>query len=250
MEPSLTADPATLITWSLRNNRLTHFFTARLGLPQKQSSKNEKGRAIFEGDLALRSKALYASVLKLRRALVVRFGTKQRLRGIEESQRHILITEVTELLFAVHGPLIWSASPPFSTVIDVANYPKHLKHNNVSDRERLAMLELISCLHPDSEFLGSYSISTAGLLVNCPGANRKNQLVDAEPTNARLGYSTSPTAMTRMIAMTAMSTMTHRILTPSYLKRMIMLPTHLPAFLTNLLAHITSPWLRCYPRML
>jgi hypothetical protein len=142
MYPSLTADPATMISWSLSNNRPTHFFTARLGLSQKKSNKNEKDRAIFDGDLALRSTALYRSILEIRRALIIRFGTKQGLRGVEERQRHTLITEVTDLLFAIHGPLIWSASPPFLTVIDEANYPKHLKHNDSSDHERLAMPDL------------------------------------------------------------------------------------------------------------
>jgi hypothetical protein len=104
----------------------------------------------------------------MRRVLVVQFGTKQRLRDVEITQRQSLMSEVTKLLLDVHGPLIWSESPPFSTVIDAANYPKHLKHNNISDRERLAMPDLTYCLYTDSSFLGSYSISTVGLSVNCP----------------------------------------------------------------------------------
>jgi hypothetical protein len=163
MEPSLTADAATLISWCLSNNRPTDFFTARLGLPQKESNKKKKGGALFEGDLASSSTTLYRSILQIRRTLLVRFPTKQHLRDVEARQRPSLITELTASLLIEHGGAIWSSSPPFSTVIDGPNYPKHLKYNNSSDRERLAASNLICCLSPDIENLGSSSTSTAGL---------------------------------------------------------------------------------------
>jgi hypothetical protein len=133
MEPSLTVDAASLIAWSLSTHRKTRFFTGRLGLPQPESNKKQKGRTAFEGDLAPSCKALYESILDIRRVLLRRFETKQGLRVAGDA----LIAEVTEPLLAEHGATIWSDSPPFSTVIDTWNYPKYLKHNNSSDRERL-----------------------------------------------------------------------------------------------------------------
>jgi hypothetical protein len=139
MEPSLTVDAASLITWSLSTNRKTCFFTGRLGLPQPESNKNQRGWTSFEGDLAPSCKALYESILDIRKVLLGRLKTKQGVRVAGDT----LIAEVTEPLLAEHGATIWSESPPFSTVIDIWNYPKYLKHNNSSDRERLVTPDLV-----------------------------------------------------------------------------------------------------------
>jgi hypothetical protein len=182
MEPPLTADAASLITWSLNSYRKTCFFTSRLGLPQPESNKNQRGWTSFEGDLAPSCRALYDSLRDIRKVLLSRLKTKQGVRVAGDT----LIAEVTEPLLAEHGATIWSDSPPFSTVIDIWNYPKYLKHNNSSDRERLVTPDITNSWVL-TRCLGSCYTSTAGLSVKCSGAQGTLRAVDAKSIRALLG---------------------------------------------------------------
>jgi hypothetical protein len=135
MGPSLTADAPTLIEWSLKEPRPTSFFTGRLGLPQSDQSKTEKGRPSFEGNAADSCKDLYQSTLKGVKLLTQQFRAKEALRVATVQQRDELIEKTTGPILSEYGNLIWGVAEPYATRTGPA-YPKYLKHNNNNDRER------------------------------------------------------------------------------------------------------------------
>jgi hypothetical protein len=106
MEPSLTSDAVSMITWCLDTQRPTQFFTGRLGLPQSDYSKTKRGRTEFYGDAAHSFKNLYNSTLDIQKTLRDRFMTGENLRYAALNQRHTLIAGVTEPLLAQYGAVI------------------------------------------------------------------------------------------------------------------------------------------------
>jgi hypothetical protein len=141
MSPSITADAASIITWSLETIRPTCFYIDRLGLPQLAHKKTAKGRPEFSGPLAESCKALYQHSCRIVNTIRERFHTKDELRKAALRQRVTLIGEITEPLLSAYGPIIWSASEPFLTCINPIDYPQHLKHNKNEDRERSVLIE-------------------------------------------------------------------------------------------------------------
>lgn len=141
MYPSLTADAASIITWSLETTRPTYFYIDRLGLPQLAHKKTTKGRPEFSGNSAESCKALYQHSCRIVNTVRNRFHTKDELRNAALRQRVTLIAQIAEPLLSEYGPIIWSASEPYSTCISRSDYPQYLKHNKSDDRERFVFIE-------------------------------------------------------------------------------------------------------------
>jgi hypothetical protein len=140
MFPPLTADAASVITWSLETNRPRYFYIDRLGLPQLAHKKITKGRPEFSGSSAENCKALYQHSCRIVNTVRNRFHTKVELRNAALNQRATLTAQIAEPLLSEYGPIIWSASEPYSTCI-CPDYPQYLKHNKSDDRERSVFIE-------------------------------------------------------------------------------------------------------------
>jgi hypothetical protein len=141
MEPSLSADSKTIINWCLDTFRPTRFYTERLGLPQTEYSKSQRGTPEFEGNRASQCKDLYKLVMKAVNKVADDYHTKEELNNAVAKQDDLSIDETTRPLLTQLGPVIWSESEPYMTVIRPSQYPQHLKFSTENDREKWVHLE-------------------------------------------------------------------------------------------------------------
>jgi hypothetical protein len=156
--PSLDADVATMIQWSLNSSRVTADFTDRLGLPVKETAKTSKGRPVpedqeasrpveetakssrgrpvFEGNKAAQCTALYNLTQKAVDKVVDDHPTVRQLESAAYQQDALSVSNVVPLLLTEHGPDIWHRFD-YSTRIHPLKYPRHLGYWEQNDRERL-----------------------------------------------------------------------------------------------------------------
>jgi hypothetical protein len=141
MEPSLTADAASTIAWTLKqSSNTTWLYINRLGLPQPAHKKRTKGPQTFDGDAAGVCKALVKTTSKITNALVGSFRTKDKLRECDTRYHLKAIADIGEPLLSQYGPRLWSATEPHSTRICQSEYPQYLKYNDDNDRERFVSI--------------------------------------------------------------------------------------------------------------
>jgi hypothetical protein len=136
MEPFLSDDSDTIITWCLDRSRPTRFYTERLGLPQTEISKGRPGSPTFEGNGKSRCKQLYDSVMKTVNRVADRYSTKEELSSAARRRFGLPIVETARPLLTQLGPVIWSASGPYMTIIRPLQYPQYLKFDKENDRQK------------------------------------------------------------------------------------------------------------------
>jgi hypothetical protein len=145
MEPSLSADPNTIVNWCRDKLPPTHFYTERLGLPQTEKSK-ERGRPKFEGQGASKCRDLYRMVQQEARRVADRYHTKEDLVSAIVQQQNLSIAKTTEPLLDEHGPVIWSTFEPYVTRVREREYPQHLRYYDENDRKKSVASEQLSYL--------------------------------------------------------------------------------------------------------
>ena len=137
MNPSLTIDAASLITWCMHGTRPAQIYIDRLGLPQYDEDRISKGPLQFEKHAAQSCGALYRSICgEAAKILLDHFQTKDELRQAPMKHHLALASQITEPLLSAHGPTIWGTSAPYMTRTSQPVYPQYLRHNNSDDRER------------------------------------------------------------------------------------------------------------------
>lgn len=136
--PPLTASPSEIIKWCIKQKRPTQFFTSRIGIPQAEHSKGDRGRTDFEGNSASHCKSLYHAWLQARKDMAdAHFEWKDDLREKAVSEYNDLSSQYIDPLLDEYGPILWPDHRDVHAGRTIsADYPRRLVYTRQPDRGR------------------------------------------------------------------------------------------------------------------